>query len=86
MRTVAHIERIFLDANIFSVDISLTSKEDADQQAWEDWTPEFDAYDVILLVYNGELWPERIRTNSEAYVSGVGRILVQHAANNPFPG
>ncbi|MCY4158421.1 MAG: ThuA domain-containing protein [Bacteroidetes bacterium] len=86
VRTVEHIERILLDANIFSVNISLTPEKEADQKAWDDWNPEFDAYDVILLVYNGELWPERIRTHFEAYVSGGGHVLVQHAANNPFPG
>ncbi len=84
-RTVAHLERTLLDANIFSVHVTLTPGKEADQGAWEDWDPAFDSYDVVLLAYNGELWPERVRKSFEEYVSGGGSVLVQHAANNPFP-
>lgn len=84
-RTVVHLERTLLDANIFSVHVTLTPDKDADQGAWDDWNPAFDSYDVVLLAYNGELWPERVRTSFEEYVSGGGSVLVQHAANNPFP-
>ncbi len=84
-RTIIHLERTLLDADMFSIDITLTPGKEADQQAWEDWNPAFDAYDMVLLAYNGELWPERVRKSFEEYVSGGGSVLVQHAANNPFP-
>ncbi|MCY3595237.1 MAG: ThuA domain-containing protein [Bacteroidetes bacterium] len=85
-RTVAHLERTLQDADIFSVHVTLTPDKEADQDAWEDWDPAFDSYDVVLLAYNGELWPERVRKSFEEYVSGGGSVLVQHAANNAFPG
>ncbi len=85
-RTVAHLEHILLDTDLFSVNVTLTPGKDADSNTWSDWNPKFDAYDVVLLAYNGELWPERVRRNFEEYVSSGGSVLVQHAANNPFSG
>ncbi len=84
-RTIVHLERTLLDAEIFSVDVTLTPGKDADPDVWEDWNPDFGSYDVVLLAYNGELWPEHIRKSFEEYVSKGGSVLVQHAANNPFP-
>ncbi len=84
-RTIVHLERTLLDAEIFSVDVTLTPGKNADPDAWEDWNPDFGSYDVVMLAYNGELWPERIRKSFEEYVSKGGSVLVQHAANNPFP-
>lgn len=85
-RTVAHLERTLLDVEIFSVDVTLSPGKEADREAWDDWQPNFGAYDVVVLAYNGEPWPERVQEDFEEYVSGGGSILVQHAANNPFPG
>ena len=84
-RTIVHLERTLLDAEIFSVDVTLTPGKDADPDAWEAWNPDFGSYDVVLLAYNGEMWPERVRKSFEEYVSKGGSVLVQHAANNPFP-
>lgn len=85
-RTVEHLEQTLLDAGIFSVDVTLSPGKEADREAWDGWRPDFGAYDVVVLAYNGEPWPERVQEDFEEYVSGGGSILVQHAANNPFPG
>ncbi len=85
-RIVAHLERTLLDTDLFSADVTLTHSKEADPDLWNEWYPEFDAYDVILLAYNGELWPDRVSQNFEEYVSSGGSVLVQHAANNPFSG
>lgn len=53
--------------------------------AWEQWNPDFAAYDVVLSNYNGELWPERVRFAFEGYVKGGGGFVAVHAANNSFP-
>ena len=84
--TVEHLERTLLDVEIFSVDVTLSPGKEADQEAWDGWQPNFGVYDVVVLAYNGEPWPERVQEDFEEYVSGGGSILVQHAANNPFPG
>ena len=85
-RTVEHLERTLLDVGIFSVDVTLSPGKEADREAWDGWQPNFGAYDVVVLAYNGEPWPERVQKDFEEYVSGGGGVLVQHAANNAFPG
>ena len=85
-RTVEHLERTLLDVGIFSVDVTLSPGKEADREAWDGWRPDFGAYEVVVLAYNGEPWPERVREDFEEYVSGGGSVLVQHAANNSFPG
>lgn len=52
---------------------------------WAAWRPRFSNYDVVLSNYNGEDWPEEIRTAFVAYVSGGGGFVSYHAANNAFP-
>ena len=85
-RTVGHLEQALLDVGIFSVDVTLSPGKEADQEAWDGWQPGFGDYDVVVLAYNGEPWPERVRNDFEEFVSGGGSVLVQHAANNAFPG
>lgn len=52
---------------------------------WAAWRPRFSNYDVVLSNYNGEDWPEEVRTAFVAYVSGGGGFVSYHAANNAFP-
>ena len=85
-RTTAHLQAILESEGRFSVTVTLTPPKGADEAAWKAWRPGFAAYDVVVLAYNGEMWPEEVRTSFEAFVAGGGAVLVQHAANNPFPG
>lgn len=55
------------------------------KSAWAAWKPDFASADVVVSNYNGELWPEEVRTAFEAYVSGGGGFVSVHAANNSFP-
>lgn len=73
-RTVGHLEQALLDVGIFSVDVTLSPGKEADQEAWDGWQPTFGEYDVVVLAYNGELWPERVRNDFEEYVSGGGGV------------
>ncbi len=77
---------ILNDANRFQTDISISPPKGAPSEAWDSWIPLFTAYDVVLLDYNGEMWPEKVKANFEQFVANGGRVLAQHAANNPFPG
>jgi hypothetical protein len=53
--------------------------------AWEAWRPTFSEYDVVVSNYNGELWPEEVRTAFEDYVRGGGGFVAVHAADNSHP-
>ncbi len=53
--------------------------------AWDAWKPDFAAHDVVVSNYNGELWPEAVRSAFEAFVQNGGGFVSVHAANNSFP-
>lgn len=50
----------------------------------EDRQPKFDAYDVIVSNYNGQDWPEAVRTSFTNYVREGGGLVIVHAADNSF--
>jgi type 1 glutamine amidotransferase len=67
----------------WEAEVAAHKKESA--AAWSAWKPDFAAYDVVVSNYNGELWPEAVRTAFEAYVGNGGGFVSVHAANNAFP-
>ncbi len=68
----------------FSVTVSTSPSKNSDSTEWQKWKPVFDAYDVTLSNYNGELWPENVQANLVRYVKSGGAFVVVHAANNAF--
>ncbi len=69
----------------FTVEVSTTPPAHAPAEAWAAWHPVFSNYDVVVSNYNGELWPEKVRTDFENYVRGGGGFVSVHAADNSFP-
>jgi type 1 glutamine amidotransferase len=53
--------------------------------AWAAWKPDFAGHDVVVSNYNGEAWPEAVRSALEDYVKNGGGFVSVHAANNAFP-
>jgi type 1 glutamine amidotransferase len=68
----------------FEVTVSTTPPKGSPADAWAGWTPDFTAYDVVVSNYNGELWPELIQDQFDAYVKNGGGFVSVHAANNAF--
>ena len=68
----------------FTVAVSTTPPKGAPKEAWATWKPDFTAYDVVVSNYNGETWPDAVRTAFEAYVKNGGGFVPVHAANNAF--
>ena len=68
----------------FTVAVSTTPPKGAPKEAWATWKPDFTAYDVVVSNYNGETWPDSVRTAFEAYVKNGGGFVPVHAANNAF--
>lgn len=85
-RTTPLLQGILNDSGLFDVTLSLTPPKGADPESWDAWRPEFSAFDVVFLNYNGEMWPEEVRTAFTNYIRGGGGALAQHASNNPFTG
>ncbi|GAA5119612.1 ThuA domain-containing protein [Luteolibacter yonseiensis] len=80
------IERLLEETGRFDVTVSTTPSPESPKDAWNDWNPAFKNYDVVLSDYNGEIWPDTVKTNFTAYVNDGGRVTLVHAANNAFGG
>ncbi|MCH5373912.1 MAG: ThuA domain-containing protein, partial [Planctomycetes bacterium] len=52
----------------FQATVCNAPEKDADQAAWDAWQPKFSDYDVILLDYNGQMWPQRVKEDFVNYV------------------
>lgn len=82
------MKSILDDAGLFETTllISPDKKDPKKAEKWKTFDPKFADYDVIILNYNGEMWPDRIKKDFEAYISGGGKAYSFHAGNNPFRG
>lgn len=71
----------------YEVTVATTpTNRNAPADEWKKFDPDFSKYDVVLSNYNGQMWPDNVRTNFEKYVSDGGAICIVHAANNAFTG
>ncbi|HQG56769.1 MAG TPA: ThuA domain-containing protein [Bacteroidales bacterium] len=52
---------------------------------WDKFRPAWDKYNLVVLNYNGEKWPETIRNGFISYVNNGGGVLVYHSASIAFP-
>lgn len=64
-----------------ALNLPLRTKE---MEAWQKWLPDFDAYDCVVLNYNGNTWPEPMQEAFVKYIREGGGALFIHAANNAF--
>jgi len=75
------LKQILENSGLFSVDVAQTPKTGENMSQFK---PDFSQYDVVVLDYVGDPWPEETRTAFEQYVSGGGGVVVYHAADNAF--
>lgn len=59
--------------------------EAANAELWKQWHPVFKNYDVLVLNYNGQDWPEAVRSEFVTYIRNGGGLVSYHAADNSFP-
>lgn len=76
------IKQIVENTGLFTVDIveSPASGKNMDQ-----FSPDFSRYDVVILNYQGDSWPEQTRKKFVNYVKNGGGVVVYHAADHAFP-
>lgn len=82
---VSHkVLKLILDnSGMFETDFALTAPAGGDMSGFQ---PDFSAYDVVVLDYNGDRWPEETDAAFMDYVNGGGGVIVYHAADNAFSG
>ena len=85
--TTRCIRAVLSEAEGFNVSVS-TYPVDGTASEIEAWTPQFDAYDVVIQTCNdlggGPRWPGSVETALETYVRNGGGLFVFHAGNNAF--
>jgi hypothetical protein len=81
-KSSAVIRQILEDVPLFDVDSVETP---AQGEPMPDFAPDWSAYDVIVLDYDGDEWPESTRQAFERYLEAGGGLVLVHAADNAFP-
>jgi hypothetical protein len=86
--TTRSIRAILEPTGLFSVDVS-TSPPDTASPGWDQWRPDFPAYDVVIQTCNdingGPRWPQPVQVAFEKFVRRGGGVYVWHSGNNAFP-
>ena len=70
------------DTGRFTVDVATSPDHGQDMSQFK---PNFAAYDVIVLNYNGDDWCEETKKAFEEYMKNGGGMVAFHAADNSFP-
>ena len=81
--TTPYLKAILQNSGLFSIEVVTTPPAGEDLSGFR---PDFGKYDVVVMNYNGDPWPEATRAAFEAYVAGGGGLVIYHAADNSFPG
>lgn len=81
---VSHValQKILENTGLFTVDIAVSP---AHGENMEGFVPNFSAYKLVVLDYNGDLWCPKAQDKFVEYVQNGGGVVVYHAANNSFP-
>lgn len=75
------LEQILENSGLFAADIATSPAKGEDMSGF---APQFSDYDVVVLDYTGDSWPETTKTAFVEYVSNGGGVVVYHAADNAF--
>ena len=77
------LKQILDGTGMFESEIITTPEKGGDMSAFN---PDFSAYKLIVLDYNGDSWLEKTNSAFVEFVEKGGGVVVYHAANNAFPG
>ena len=84
--TTECIQSLLLGSGLCEVTVTTAPVKGAPAAA--QWRPDFREYDVVIQncnsLGNGNQWPDRVRSDFEAYVRGGGGVFIWHSANNSF--
>ncbi len=76
------LEKILELTGEFNVEIATSPEQGSDMSTFK---PQFSEYNVIILDYDGDDWPEETKTDFVNYVKNGGGVVVFHSADNAFP-
>jgi type 1 glutamine amidotransferase len=76
------IQQILESSAMFSVEFAISPEKGGDMS---DFVVDFTPYDLVVLDYNGDAWPEETQSQFLKFVENGGGVVVYHAADNAFP-
>jgi len=81
-QTTPILEKMMEDSGLFTVDVAKSPPKGEDMSGFK---PDFAAYDLVVMNYTGDSWPEATKTAFEEFVAEGGGLVIYHAADNAFP-
>ncbi|MDR2919142.1 MAG: TIGR04157 family glycosyltransferase [Tannerella sp.] len=75
------IKQILENSGLFAVDIAVSPKPG---EYMFNFKPNFASYQLVVLDYYGDRWPEETEKSFLNFVGDEGGVVVYHAANNAF--
>jgi HEAT repeat protein/type 1 glutamine amidotransferase len=79
----AALKQILEDTGLFQVDLAVSPPAGA---SLKNFSPRFSSYKLVVLDYNGDLWPPATRKSFVEFVKSGGGVVVYHSADNAFAG
>ena len=76
------LKQVLEDTGLFAVAVATSPPAGGDMASF---APNLAAYDVVVLDYTGDGWPEETKKAFVQYVTSGGGVVVYHAASNAFP-
>jgi len=75
------IKQILENSGLFTVDVAITPAQGENMSVFK---PDFSAYKLVVLDYNGDRWPLETDNAFQKFVDKGGGVVVYHAADNAF--
>ncbi len=75
------IKQILENSGLFTVDVAISPKTG---KIMSNFNPDFASYQLVILDYNGDRWPEEAEKSFLEFAGNGGGVVVYHAANNAF--
>lgn len=75
------IRQTLENSGLFAVDVATSPAKGEDMSGFQ---PDFAAYQLVVLDYNGDRWPEKTDKAFLDYVRNGGGAVIYHAADNAF--
>jgi uncharacterized protein len=80
--TTPVLKKLLEETGLFSVDVATSPEKGKDMSGFK---PKFADYDLVVLNYQGDAWPEETKQAFVDYVKNGGGVLVYHFALASFP-
>jgi uncharacterized protein len=81
-QTTPLLKKLLEETGLFAVDVATAPPHGQDMSRFR---PDFLAYDLLVLNYHGDDWPEATQKALERFVAAGGGLVIVHGASLSFP-